>query len=1257
MNSNCVRVATVLFADLVESVVWQRRLGTENGYRSLQETCEGLLRRSIELVGSEFGTIREQDREGDLFVVEFVAPAHAVQTALAFQWLLSKESWAKHFGKEWRSTFEQPRQIPSYRMGIAQGSYTIVDPKKPDHDLSMAKNIASRLQAISLPGQILMSGDVRQQALHFRGENFPNPNGLDNAPACVWRGYGLFQLKGLEPDQPVDVVEVGYPEIAPLEPPPDSEKGSNIHTAWRPKPGQPILAREEYTLEKQIGEGGFGEVWLACRGEPGGPGIRRVFKFCFEPDRLRSFRREGLFANLFDQRLNNRGNILQIYETNPFKPPFYIESAYIEGGNLHDWSRHIGGLEKVSWEERLRLFVEVAEAVETVHSIGVIHKDIKPSNILIDCKRSGSRPHAVLADFGIGCLSNQDILDGLNLPQPSLGMLANETGSRTFTRLYAAPEYVRGGKPSKVGDIYALGIVLYQLWTGDLELGLSTKWEHRVGDPALRELIGETLEDDPDKRIQDVETLLSKIANLPRRNIELRRRTMVRRIGMGMAAVCCLLLTAAVIMLYQYVNSPRYIELKNFADALTRGEQGDVTAMMQVAETYATGLDSGPDFPWYLSRVFTLLTNSPTQIPSDFREALKWFEKAADAGNATAMAKAASIYYAGVGNVARNRRKAFHLYLRAAESGNHHGMLRVGIFYSSGEWPAEQNYQKAAEWFQKAAELGENAAMHNIGMFHLEGKGVSLSVDKGMTWLHKAALNNDITALRKLIWLYSQGEMGVQKDPVKAYEYALQASEQGDALSMLKLAAFLKAGIGVEPNEEKARYWVDFAQNLMNPDVGFRRFNEAEVDEVNEDGEEWDEEEEIIEPEEPGSFPLVITMREAIHITEIIPLNGPTPTIEAPGLAEVNVPSKITVPLTSVTDNRPPRPGLEAKVLDVPVRFESVATKSTEDASDEETVRDNCPPAMELMGHFADVPGRTRIEEDFLGSVAGAYIQSDGKMLSRPPDETWLRFPVYEDDLTPYATIEDLDIFFLNHPYMIRSVGEIDPISDRLMRITRYFTMEEGDDEKILQQVVFMYNDIGDRIEERMRWHYSKATIRLIFQLAYPRSNRAERITWKYDDRRHRIEESRYYEKGESIPEDLLGVTSIRFEYEKKDIITRTFFDSEGAPCVSLFGNAGRRTRYNSDGSLAEESFFDIEGNPCRRTDLYSAKVTYAYDNHGRLVETAFFDPEGNLALNKAKYARKEIKYDDTNVATEIIYFDAVGEIVYHKQLSPRRTQ
>src|SRR5438046_589196 len=175
----------------------------------------------------------------------------------------------------------------------------------------------------------------------------------------------------------------------------------------RPAIKQETPRRSGWFVERKLGEGGFGEVWVARHDRTK---ELRVFKFCLDATRLTSFKRELTLFKLLRDALGRREDIAGLLEVELDQPPFFLESEYVEGGNLREWGEAAGRLAALPLEERLRLMAEIAGAVAAAHSVGIIHKDLKPSNIFMR-QDSDGRWHPLLADFGIGAVADRSQLE------------------------------------------------------------------------------------------------------------------------------------------------------------------------------------------------------------------------------------------------------------------------------------------------------------------------------------------------------------------------------------------------------------------------------------------------------------------------------------------------------------------------------------------------------------------------------------------------------------------------------------------------------------------------------------------------------------------------------------------------------------------------------------------------------------------------------------------------------------------------------
>jgi serine/threonine protein kinase len=203
-----------------------------------------------------------------------------------------------------------------------------------------------------------------------------------------------------------------------------------------------------YTLERPLGEGGMGSVWLARRTE-GRVEEKAAVKLrnltLANPTAQARFRREGSVL----ARLAHPG-IARLLDTgvSPSGQP-YLVMEYIDGQSIDAYAAE----HALSVERRLGLFFQVLDAVGHAHDNLIVHRDLKPSNILVT--RDGT---VKLLDFGIA-----------KLLEPDTGAdqsWITADGMRTLTPQFAAPEQVTGAAITTATDVYVLGVLLYVLLSG-----------------------------------------------------------------------------------------------------------------------------------------------------------------------------------------------------------------------------------------------------------------------------------------------------------------------------------------------------------------------------------------------------------------------------------------------------------------------------------------------------------------------------------------------------------------------------------------------------------------------------------------------------------------------------------------------------------------------------------------------------------------------------------------------------------------------
>jgi serine/threonine protein kinase/DNA-binding winged helix-turn-helix (wHTH) protein len=282
------------------------------------------------------------------------------------------------------------------------------------------------------------------------------------------------------------------------------------------KAGETVPRREQWRLARPMEISGSSEVWLA---ENPKTHEQRVFKFAADGARLKGLKREITISRFLRESLGDRPEFVRILEWNFETSPFFLESEYA-GPNLAEWAETQGGLAKVSHETRLQLLVDVARAVAAAHDIGVLHKDLKPANILVVPGSNGGL-QIKLADFGSASLFDPSRLRALGITNLGFTQTASlETQPLTGTLMYLAPEVLAGQSPSAGADVYALGVMLYQLTIGDFRKPIAPGWEVEINDPLLREDIADAACGDPAKRLNSAADLVERLLTIEQRRIQ-----------------------------------------------------------------------------------------------------------------------------------------------------------------------------------------------------------------------------------------------------------------------------------------------------------------------------------------------------------------------------------------------------------------------------------------------------------------------------------------------------------------------------------------------------------------------------------------------------------------------------------------------------------------------------------------------------------------------------------------------------------------
>ncbi|MEO8334758.1 MAG: tetratricopeptide repeat protein [bacterium] len=206
-----------------------------------------------------------------------------------------------------------------------------------------------------------------------------------------------------------------------------------------------------YRLTRPLGEGGMGVVYLAERDDLGSVAAIKLLR----DGLLSPSRRERFLGEQRTLAQLSHPGIARLFDAGALDDGTpWIAMEYVDGDYLTKYCH----VKRCSIAERLRLFRDVCDAVQHAHSHLVVHRDIKPSNVLVTADGG-----VKLLDFGIA----KQLSDAGDVGD------ATQTGLRLLTPAYAAPEQLTGGQVGTHTDVYALGVVLYELLTGHLPFDLA----------------------------------------------------------------------------------------------------------------------------------------------------------------------------------------------------------------------------------------------------------------------------------------------------------------------------------------------------------------------------------------------------------------------------------------------------------------------------------------------------------------------------------------------------------------------------------------------------------------------------------------------------------------------------------------------------------------------------------------------------------------------------------------------------------------